>query len=47
MESKNKRDENLKKVQKLAEKLEDDKLLKSVKKRKENSSICKDGKDQN
>lgn len=47
MESKNKRDEDLKKVEKLAEKIKDDKLLKSVKKRKENSNICKDGKDEN
>ena len=47
MESKNKRDEDLKKVEKLAEKIKDDKFLKSVKKRKENSNICKDGKDEN
>lgn len=46
MESKKNREEDLKKVQKLAEKLKDDKLLKSVKKRRENSNICKDGKAQ-
>ncbi|WP_156907019.1 hypothetical protein [Epilithonimonas caeni] len=40
------RDKELNKVQDIAGKLKDEKLLKDLKKRKENSNICKDGKDE-
>ncbi|WDF45259.1 hypothetical protein PQ459_10145 [Chryseobacterium sp. KACC 21268] len=37
------RDKDLDQIKKLAKKNNDDKLLKEVKKRKENSNVCKDG----